>query len=642
MMARSLRDRCSRFLRIPPRTGWVVGIAGILALGLLLGNTGHEAETTDAEARFDAGFSLAYAFDRSGTAELESIRQLPFTDAPGMALHLGFSDSPLWLRVTIRNRTDSPQEGVLVYRFPYVDAITAHVPGPDGPRHIVRGDSRPLPDTYRNSHFPAFPVQIAAGEPTIVYLRVESSSVLLAPLDLLDHDRFTREVQRDQILLALLFGAVISVCLYVLTVYLTVREKAYLDFVPFSLTYALYVAVATGFGQVWLWPDAYPHANLLYFVVQGLLFASGVRFFQRYLNTAEHTPRINMIMRVLILAGLLTTVAPFLPSPVDTVLIAFVAGPGTVLVLGTAIYLWTRGIEHAAVATVGWAFSHVSSVYLYLRVLDITPYLPINHYLAAIGCAIATLYFAIALALGLRRQQARLLLAETINDTRNQFLAGMSHELRTPLNAIMGFSEMIKEQVLGPVQPAAYRDYAADIHASSRNMLSLVDDVLNISRIETGQYQLEIGQADLVTLVRSCLERHASEAEQGGVTVRLTHDAESIMVQADVSALQQAFCNVLENAIRYSPDGGTVEVSILRQARQVAIRIQDQGPGIPEQLLARIVRPFELVRSNAYAAKDGAGLGLPLARMLLELHGGSLQVNSVEGEGTTVVLLLPA
>ncbi|WP_281017202.1 MULTISPECIES: sensor histidine kinase [unclassified Minwuia] len=587
---------------------------------------------------------MAYAFDESGTADLQNARRLTFADGPMQSLHLGFSDRPLWLRLTMTNRAAEALSAVLVYRFPYIDSVTAYLPRPEGgePVRIARGDSLPLPESFRQSHFPAFPVHLPAMATTVVYLQVQSTSVLLAPLELLSEKRFARELMLDQILLGLLFGAVIAVCLYVLTVYLTVRDKAYLDFVPFSLSYALYVAVATGFGQVWIWPEAWQHANLLYFVVQGLLFASGVRFFQRYLNTAEHTPRINIAMRLLIIAGLLTTVSPFLPKPIDTLLIAFVAGPGAVLVLGTAIYLWIRGVDNAAVVTVGWAFSHVTSVYLYLRVFDITPYLEVNHYLTAIGCAIATLYFAIAQALGLRRQQAKLLLAETINDTRNQFMAGMSHELRTPLNAIMGFSEMMKEQMLGPIQPSAYRDYAADIHASSQNMLKLVDDVLDISRIESGHYELNVQPTDLVDLAQACIARFATEAASAGIQVHLRHDRDAVMATVDAEAVTRALCNVLDNAIKYSAPESEVSVAIAGDRGQIRLSVSDSGQGIPEEMMEQVVRPFELVRTNAYSAKTGAGLGLPVARMLVELHGGRLEIDSDEGKGTSVAFLMPA
>lgn len=635
-------------VRATNHSGWLVGIAALIALALLL----TWPLLTDEPQASDGGtvaadFSLEYAFDPRGIMTIDDLMANPntldFTAAPQRSLHVGFSPDPLWLRVTITNPSDRAFDGVLVDKFPYTDSITAFVPaaGRSALRRIVRGDSEPLPDELRYSHFPAFPVHVAANASAVAYLKIRSSSVLVAPLSLSTQDRFTRDTILDQVLLSLMFGAVIAVCLYVLTVYLTVRDKAYLDFVPFSLSYAAYVAVATGMGQTWLWPHAFAQANTLYFVVQGLLFASGARFFQRYLRTREHTPRINAVLRLMVIAGLLTTVSPFLPHPVDKLLIAFIAGPGAILILCTAIYLWMKRVDNADVVTVGWAFSHITSVFLYLRVFDITPYLEVNHYLTAIGCTIATLYFAVALALGLRRQQAKLLLAEAVNDTRNQFLAGMSHELRTPLNAIMGFSEMMKTEMLGPIQPSAYRTYAEDIHHSSRNMLRLVDDVLDISRIEAGQHTLSRQPTDLIALAQQNLARFAPVAEHSGVGLHLEHDMDSLTATVDAEAISKALGNILDNAIKYARPDGRVTVEVAATRGQIRLSVADDGVGIPAGMMERIVRPFELVRVNAYSAKDGAGLGLPLARMLVELHGGKLEIESAEDQGTRVTFLLP-
>lgn len=631
-----------------PRAGWFVGTAGLCVLVVLFFGPSLRTALRDAPAPSPlAGFALAWAFDESGALSHVAVAAGALDDAfrpgPNEELHLGFSAHPLWLRLSIRNPAEARFDGALVYKFPYLDRIDAWVPQADGSvRHVVKGDSVPLSDPWSYSHFPAFPVSVAAGGEAVAYIRVQSSSVLMAPLVLRGVADFERANLRDQILLAALFGAVGAVCLYVLTVYLTVRDKAYLDFIPFSLTYALYVAVSTGIGQVWLWPHAFADANMLYFIVQGLLFASGVRFFQRYMRMRTSAPRLDNVMRVFLFAGLLTTVSPFLPSPVDKLLIAFVAGPGAVFVLGVAVWLWVRGVPGAQVVTVGWAFSHITSVFLYLRIFDISPYTPFNHYLVAFGCAIATLYFALALALGLRRQQEKLLLAEAVNDTRSQFLAGMSHELRTPLNAIMGFSEMMKEQMLGPLSPPVYREYAADIHESSRNMLRLIDDVLDISKIESGQYSLSREPVDLVALTGQTVDLLRPVAGESDIRVDVEMAVREAPVDADRKAMLQALFNVLHNAVRFNRPGGSITAGVAVADDEVRISIADTGIGIAEKDLERIVRPFELVRSNAYTTKSGAGLGLPLARMLVELQGGRLAVRSREGEGTEVTISLPA
>lgn len=627
-----------------PRAGRAVGVLALLLLAALIVHSAFQSPPSAAPG--PPHMTVAYHL---GPVQMERgggvWRPAAAVDwQPGMdeELHFGFRREPVWLRVDIAPPADAAFDGVLVYKFPYIDKVVFHGPGPEGaPVRWTRGDSVPPDPRLPVSHFPAFPVQAAAGQPLTVYLEVMTTSVVLAPLKLYTESGFEHMVLRDHLLFGALFGAVLAVCMYVFTVYLTVRDKAYLDFIPFSLAYACYVAVGSGIGQTWFWPGGWAWANQLFFVVQGLLFASGVRFFQRYLGTPERYPRVDLAMRLLIVVGLLTSAAPFLPSWLGSVLIAFVAGPGAIFVFSLAVLLSFRGSDRARVVAFGWGFSQLTAVFLYLRLFDLAPYLPVNHYLTAIGCAIATIYFAVALALGLRRQQKQLLLAEELNDTRNSFMAGMSHEMRTPLNAIMGFSEMIAKEMLGPVQPAQYRDYAADIHDSSQRMLKLIDDVLGIARIESGKYALEPEPLDAAELVAAAAGDFAEAAAEGGLTIDVRGPDGALPLTADRGALRQVVHNLIANALKFSPEQGAVTIGLEDRGEAVCIVVSDQGPGIAPEDAERILKPFEVVRSEAHTAKSGAGLGLPLSKMLVELHGGALTVGAAEGGGAAVTVTLP-
>ncbi|MGP1397864.1 MAG: sensor histidine kinase [Inquilinaceae bacterium] len=592
------------------------------------------------------GAALEYAFDPSGDVGIAAVASgtagLAFSPDDTAVPHLGFSSAPLWLRVAIRNDGDRPFEGVLVYKFPYLDRIELFVPREDGGfKRLVRGDSEPLDPALPVSSFPAFDIAIPAQSTITLYTRVTSTSVLMLPAELYTEAAFAKANLRDQLLFAMLFGIVLAVSLYVVTVYLTVREPAYPYFIAFSLSYAAYVAVSSGMGQIWLWPRLHDHANALYFVVQGLLFATGAQFFRRFLDTATHARAADLVMRVLVVAGVATMVAPALPRPIDTVLIAFVAGPGAVFVLITAVVLAWQGVHNARIAAIGWGFSHVTSVYLYVRIFDITPYTSLNHYLTAIGCAIATLFFAIALALGLRRQQERLLLIEAISETKSQFLAGMSHELRTPLNAIMGFSEMMDKEMLGPIRPEPYKDYVGDIHRSSQHLLRLVDDILDLSKIEAGKYELDHEDVDLNAIIADAVRMLGTVAERSRIDLRHDRAPGAIQVRADKRAVEQILLNLLGNALKFTGDGGRVVVRADVWSETVSFSVSDTGVGIAETDLQTVLRPFEQVRSNAMTAKKGAGLGIPLSKALVELHGGNLAIDSVLGRGTTVRVVLP-
>lgn len=632
-----------------PRLGQATAAIAVLVLVWLLfvdpAMTDPSSETAaDVEVPYAVSVSLAPVDLSKG----EDGRWRPdpgvnWTETDPHRGHFGFRQEPVWVRVSVANPHQTRFDGVVVFKFPYTDHVDFF--GYDGRGDAIicsAGDSVAADPRLPRSHFPAFPIELAAGESVEVYLRIATTSLVLTPVYVYSAETFEKINLRDQLLFAALFGAVVAVCLYVVTVFLTVRDRAFLDFIMFSLAYALYVAVASGMGQTWVWPAAYENANHLFFVIQGLMFASGVRFFQRYLRTRQIAPRVNLIFRLLIFLGLLTSLTPLLPPIVGKLSIAFVAGPGAVLILAIAVFMAFRGVHRARIVAIGWSFSQISSVFIYLRIFDLTPYTPINHYLTGIGCAVATIFFAVALALGLRHQQEQLLLAEKLNETRASFMAGMSHELRTPLNAIMGFSEMIKSQMLGPIQPPIYQDYAADIYKSSRIMLDMVDRILDISRLESGEYKLNMAAYRLNEVLDEAGREMQEQAQEAGVQLHMIQADESASAVLDRPAIRRVLEGLISNAIRHSEPEGSVTVSARERPGRAEFVVEDRGEGMDPGSIEKLLIPYEAVRVDAYKAKSGAGLGLPLASALVRRHGGELLIDTAVGRGTTVTVSLPA
>jgi hypothetical protein len=329
-MARRIGFPLRRLWRVRiPHAGRVTGAVALALLAALLIHSAMrmDAAGTPVEPSLAVSYHVGPLETSSADGVWRSPAQAEWRAAEGDELHLGFRGEPVWLRVEVANDAARPFDGMLVYKFPYIDRILFHGYDDTGaPAIRLRGDRAPLDRSLPASHFPAFPVEVAAGGTAVFHLEVTTTSVVLAPLKLYSEKGFERMVLGDHLLFGALFGAVLAVCMYVFTVYLTVRDKAYLDFIPFSLAYAGYVAVASGMGQIWFWPGGWEYANPLFFMLQGLLFASGVRFFQRYLGTPERHPKVDMIMRLLVVVGLLTSLAPVLPVPVGAALIAFVAG----------------------------------------------------------------------------------------------------------------------------------------------------------------------------------------------------------------------------------------------------------------------------------------------------------------------------
>jgi len=232
--------------------------------------------------------------------------------------------------------------------------------------------------------------------------------------------------------------------------------------------------------------------------------------------------------------------------------------------------------------------------------------------------------------------------AEAANRSKSEFLANMSHELRTPLNAIIGFSEIMRKQMFGPLGAAKYEDYASDIHASGEHLLQVINDILDMSKIEAGKHTLDTSEIAINDVIEETLRIVAGRADDAEVTL-LTDPTDLPSIQADKRAVKQILLNLVSNGIKFTPAGGSVcvEAEFVEGDNMVTLNVTDTGIGIEEADLAKLGRPFEQVESNYLKTHEGTGLGLALSRSLVELHGGTLTIQSAPNEGTCVSFTLP-
>jgi len=230
--------------------------------------------------------------------------------------------------------------------------------------------------------------------------------------------------------------------------------------------------------------------------------------------------------------------------------------------------------------------------------------------------------------------------AEASSRVKSQFLANMSHELRTPLNAIIGFSDLLQNQMFGPLQPQ-YQDYAKIIHESGNHLLNLVSDILDIAKIEAGKFVLNYQPIDLGESVDYCIRLVKNRADERGVKLVALLPAQGLTFQADQRGFRQILLNLLSNAVKFSHSGGEVEVSARIASQRLVLAVRDHGIGMSESLLSRIGRPFEQAINDPAHAREGTGLGLSLVRSLVLQHGGTLKIESREGSGTAVICELP-
>jgi two-component system cell cycle sensor histidine kinase PleC len=243
-----------------------------------------------------------------------------------------------------------------------------------------------------------------------------------------------------------------------------------------------------------------------------------------------------------------------------------------------------------------------------------------------------------------RKYEAEKIRAEGANKAKSEFLANMSHELRTPLNAINGFSEIMVGEMFGGLGDRRYKEYAQDILSSGQHLLALINDILDMSKIEAGKMNLRFEPLHLQDVVDDAVRLVRNRAESSGLVLESELPALP-EIEADYRAVKQVLLNLLSNALKFTPHGGRIQVSAeLREdalGERVRVYVHDTGIGISKADLARLAQPFEQIESQHSKTQQGTGLGLALTKSLVEMHDGALELASEPGKGTTVSFTLP-
>jgi two-component system cell cycle sensor histidine kinase PleC len=262
---------------------------------------------------------------------------------------------------------------------------------------------------------------------------------------------------------------------------------------------------------------------------------------------------------------------------------------------------------------------------------------------AMIGARIANEDLAVALRSARDEAIRKRYEAETASASKTAFLANMSHELRTPLNAILGFSDIIAHQSMGSDQIDRYSDYAADIHSSGTHLLSLINDLLDVAKIESGRMEIEPRWIDPRVVVDSVSRLMSTRAAQKHQALEIEIAEDTPLVLADERAFRQMLLNLLSNAVKFTPEGGHIAVACAGiSGGGLNVTVSDNGPGIPEDKLMRVLEPFSQINNRFDREAGGTGLGLALVDGLVRLHGGWVRLKSSLGAGVTATLYFPS
>ena len=263
-------------------------------------------------------------------------------------------------------------------------------------------------------------------------------------------------------------------------------------------------------------------------------------------------------------------------------------------------------------------------------------------------------YLGLGLAANLMRVTADILLAraeelesqrrraEAASESKSQFLASMSHELRTPLNAIIGFADLIRLELFGPMEPPRYLEYAQDIHSSGVHLLTMINELLDMAKIEAGHFDLHEDEVNLLEIGYEVIRMLRQSLLTARVALKLDIREALPHIRADEQQVRRVLVNLLSNAIKFTPAGGKITLSAHEnQDGGISVSVRDTGIGIPEDKLQKVLEPFEQVENSFTRTRAGTGLGLPLTKAMVEAHGGKLTISSTFGEGTCACVCIP-
>ncbi len=272
----------------------------------------------------------------------------------------------------------------------------------------------------------------------------------------------------------------------------------------------------------------------------------------------------------------------------------------------------------------------------------------LNQYVSRLGIVVERQKAEIALKTARRKAEAAtedalmaLRNAEAANRAKTEFLANMSHELRTPLNAIIGFSEAMMTEMFGPIG-GQYQGYASDIHRSGQHLLQLVQDILDISKIERGNVELTESVIDMSELIDSAIKIVSSRAEESRIDIEWSITDGAQLIYADEKCIKQIVLNIVSNAIKFSNANGRIDiVAGISRDGTYRLSVADNGIGISPDEIPRLMQPFEQMARSMTRSHDGYGLGLPMVNSLTRLHGGHIEIQSKPGVGSLVTIILP-
>ncbi|HBM22535.1 MAG TPA: hybrid sensor histidine kinase/response regulator [Alcanivorax sp.] len=575
--------------------------------------------------------------------------------------NLGFTADHCWFHLTVRNQDNAENEWRLVVNYALLGQLDTYVLTSDGERlaHFSAGMDSAFNERASAEATPSFPLNLPPGEQRELYLKVVSPHSIQLPLELMSNPAFQSATLAHTLVQGLFFGGMLVMILYNLSLFFSIREKAYLLYVCWSLAITLFMAVLHGYAQKYLWPGSALISQYVLHYLLPLLVILPSLFTLHFLGLPERSPPLARLLRGLVGLGVaLLLAAPFVSREllIPVAVLAILAMDLSILLIG--LLRTQAGDPDARVFTLAWLCFLVGAAAMSLNKYGIVPRNSFTENLLQVGVFLEVVLLSLALARRINRlKEAHALSvrdkavaemdafkAGARNQAKSEFLATMSHEIRTPMNGIIGMTDLLRRTTLSGQQA----QYVDTIYQSTQSLVTVINDILDYSRIESGKLELEYQEVDVEHLVDDCVRLFSLRASETRVPLYTFIDSRVPQrIHTDPIRVKQVLTNLLSNAYKFTDQGQVALHLSMRQPPDdqgqcvMMLEVVDTGIGLDEAQQQNLFQVFSQGARGSRHKSQGAGLGLTICKRLTELLGGEIGVSSSLGRGATFWITLP-
>ncbi len=610
-------------------------------------------------SKYPLGFHLDILEDKNGVWTLDDVRssgiEKKWIPSQKPVPNFGYTSSVYWIRFRIRGNSQLSGEWYLEVGYSPLDHIQFYFQGTDGIYHMKEtGDLFPFGQReVRNRNF-IFSLTSSESE-KVYYVRVKTESSVQLPLTLWEPKTLMESIDVEQYIFGVYYGIIAVMILYNLFIFFSIRDWSYLFYVLFIACFSLMQMSLDGRGYQYLWPDFPLWANLAIPFWMSTTAVGALFFAYFFLQTKIHVPLLHKISYLLLGAMIICIPISFLAPYRIAIKIAIATlFTGSIWALIAATAAQIKGYRPARFYLMAWAAVLLGAMLFMLKSVGVLPSMFFTNFSLQIGAALEVVLLSLGLAdkINIMRkeqfaaqkavvaaQEQAVANLEKADKLKDEFLANTSHELRTPLNGIIGLSESLLDGVEGGVNKGQAQNLRMIVHSGKR-LSNLVNDILDFSKMKNQDIQLQLKTVSLKSIADIVLK--ISEPLLGDKSVKLINAIPEPFpqAQADENRLQQILLNLLGNAVKFTHQG-SITVSAKQQEQLIRVSIKDTGIGIPKNKLEEVFQAFKQADGSTERQYGGTGLGLTVTKQLVELHGGTIGVESVEGEGSTFFFTLP-